>query len=65
VDLASLRGDEMLDRWLMRPQWLRQYDDTYWFSSHFRKMNSVQEPLADLYDALIFVEHVWPVTPAG
>lgn len=65
VDLASLRGDEMLDRWLMRPQWSRQYDDSYWFSRHFRKMNSVQAPLADLYDALIFVERVWPVAPAG
>jgi erythromycin esterase-like protein len=64
VDLASLRGDEMLDRWLMRPQWSRQYDDTYWFSSHFRKLDSVQAPLPDLYDDLIFVEHVWPVTPA-
>jgi erythromycin esterase-like protein len=65
VDLASMRGDEMLDRWLMRPQWLRQYDDSYWFSQHFRKMNSAKAPLAELYDGLIYSEHSWPVAPLG
>jgi hypothetical protein len=60
-----MRGDEMLDRWLMRPQWSREYDESYWFSQHFRKMNSVKAPLADLYDALIYSEHSWPVAPAG
>jgi erythromycin esterase-like protein len=65
VDLASMHGDEVLDRWLMRPQWSRQYDETYWFSRHFRKMNSVKAPLPDLYDAVIFSEHSWPLAPAG
>lgn len=65
LDLASMRGDEVLDRWLMRPQWSRRYDDTYWFSQRFRKMNSVKAPLPELYDALIFSEHSWPLAPLG
>lgn len=65
VDLAGMRGDEVLDRWLMRPQWSRQYDETYWFSQYFRKMNSVKAALPDLYDGLIFVERSWPAYPVG
>jgi erythromycin esterase-like protein len=65
VDLASMRGDEALERWLMRPEWVRQYTDSYWFTRHFRKMNSAKAALPELYDGVMFSEHSWPLAPAG
>ena len=65
LDLSAMRGDEVLDRWLLSPHWMREYDGSYWRSRYFRKMNSVKAALPDLYDGLIFVEHLWPVAFAG